>query len=143
MPRVPPVTTATRAMMHSSRISDRLFCARSRRLAQGSGRSAAQHRALRPEASSVALHAHGNAHAAADAERRKALLGIALLHLVEQRDQYPRPGSADRMPEGDRAAVDVDLGGVPAEILVHRTGLSGGGLVGLHQIEIGGLPAGL
>src|SRR6476646_11569834 len=84
----------------------------------------------------LAFDAHCNTHAAADAERGEALLGIALLHLVEQRHQYAGTGSADGMADRDRAAIDVDLGGIPAQILVDRAGLRGEGLVGLDQIEI-------
>src|SRR5262249_28090975 len=69
------------------------------------------------------LHAHRNAHAAADAERGKAFLGVALLHLVQQRHQHARAGGADRMAERDRATVDVDLRRVPAEVLVDRASL--------------------
>src|SRR6267154_486133 len=113
MPRVPPVTTATRAI-------------------------------TRPPSALVllSLHAHRDAHAAADAERGEALLGIAPLHLVQQRHQHARTGSADRMAERDRAAVDVDLGGIPAEVLVDGASLCGKGLVGLDEIEVLDLPAG-
>src|SRR5229473_1217059 len=71
----------------------------------------------------AALHAHGDAHAAADAQRGEAFLGVAPRHLVEQRHQDAGAGCADRMPERDGAAIDVDLAGVPAEILVDRAGL--------------------
>src|ERR1700724_3609454 len=94
MPRVPPVTNATRVMLNSL---------------LGNG--------------SVASYAHGDPHAAADAERGKALLGIALLHLVQQRHQHARTGCANGMAESDRAAIDVDPGSIPAEVLVDRAGL--------------------
>src|ERR1700745_1325852 len=94
MPRVPPVTNATRVMSNSP---------------LGNG--------------SVACDAHRDAHAAADAQRGEALLGIALLHLVQQRDQHARAGRADRMTDRDGAAVDVDLTGIPAEVLVPGAGL--------------------
>jgi hypothetical protein len=45
---------------------------------------------LRPRAGS-ALDAHGDAHAAADAQRGQALLGVAALHLVQQRDEDAAP----------------------------------------------------
>src|SRR5262245_47019490 len=82
------------------------------------------------------FHAHRNAHAAADAKRGEALFRVALLHLVEQRDQHAPARGADRMTERDRPAVDVDLRGVPAEILVDGAGLRGERLVRLDQIEI-------
>ena len=40
------------------------------------------------------------------------------------------------MAERDRAAIDVDLVDIPAEILVDRASLRGKGLVGLDQVEI-------
>jgi hypothetical protein len=51
--------------------------------------------------------------------------------------------SADRMANRDRTAVDVDLGGIPAEVLIDRAGLRREGFIGLDQVEIANLPAGL
>src|SRR5688500_4042604 len=79
---------------------------------------------------SVPLDAEGDAHAAADAERGEALLRVAALHLVEQGGQHPRAAGADRVADGDRAAVDVDLVGGPAELLADRERLGGERLVG-------------
>jgi hypothetical protein len=76
------------------------------------------------------LHAHRDAHAAADAEPGEPLPGIALLHLVEQRHQHACTRRTDRVPDRDGAAIDVDLVGVPAEILA-RAGLRGKRLGGL------------
>src|SRR5438309_9335239 len=113
MPRVPPVTTATRAI--SSSLCSRLPCL--------SIFSTSFFRKLaRLE---LPLDAHGDAHAAADAERRQPLLGIAPGHLVEERDQHPRARGPDGMTERDRAAVHVDLARIPAEFLVDRAGLGG------------------
>ena len=92
--------------------------------------------------SGLAFQRHGDAHAAADAQRREALLGVPLLHLMQQGDQDARARGADRVADGDRAAVDVHLGGVPAEVLVDRQRLGGEGFVGLDQVEVVGLPAG-
>ena len=47
------------------------------------------------------------------------------------------------MADGDGAAVDVDLGRIPAQVVVHRHGLGGERLVGLHQVQILDRPAGL
>src|SRR5256885_5270167 len=47
------------------------------------------------------------------------------------------------VPQGDRAAVDVDLAHVPAEVLVDGAGLRREGLVGLDEVEVAGPPAGL
>src|SRR5262249_3629764 len=131
MPRVPPVTTATRAMPSS-------LCRNK------------QTRTLDGQCLSVravpklvlSLDAHCDAHAAANAQRAEALLDVALAHLVQQRHQHGGAGGADRMAERDRPAVDVDLGGIPAEVLVDRAGLRGESLVGLDQFEVLDLPAG-
>src|SRR6476646_7254139 len=89
----------------------------------------------------LAFDAHCNTHAAADAERGEALLGIALLHLVEQRHQHASAGGADRMTDRDRAAVDVDLRRIPAEVLVDGASLRCERLVRFDQIEIADVPA--
>src|SRR5262249_62069742 len=47
------------------------------------------------------------------------------------------------MAERDRPAVDVDLPGVPAEVLVDGAGLRRERLIGLDQIEIAYVPPGL
>src|SRR5256885_2217752 len=47
------------------------------------------------------------------------------------------------MADRDRATIDVDLAGIPAEVLVDRAGLRRERLVGLDQIEVGDVPAGL
>ena len=46
------------------------------------------------------LDRQGDALTAADAERRESLLGIALLHLIEQGHQHPRAGGADGVADG-------------------------------------------
>src|SRR5579864_9648023 len=89
------------------------------------------------------FYAHSDAHAAADAQRGQALLGVAFLHLIEERHQDARSRGADRMADGDCAAIDVDLAGVPAEVLVDRASLRDERLVGLDQIEVADAPTGL
>src|SRR5216683_8092816 len=91
----------------------------------------------------VARDAHRNPHATADAQRGKAFLRVAPLHLVEQRDEHAGARGADRMAERDRPAIDVELLGVEAEFLTDRAGLRGKGLIGLDQIEVINRPAGL
>src|SRR5215475_670754 len=91
----------------------------------------------------TALHAHGDAHAAADAKRCKTFLGVALLHLVQQGDQDAGTRGPDWMADGDRTAVDVHFAGVPTEILVDGAGLRRERLVGLNEIEVVGFPPGL
>src|SRR5438270_2613613 len=92
-------------------------------------------------ARSVACKAHGDAHAATDAQRGKTLLGIAFLHFVEQRYENARAGGADRMADRNRAAVDVDLRGVPTEVLVDGARLSREGFIGLDEVEVANAPA--
>src|SRR5215468_11371667 len=89
---------------------------------------------------SLSLDAHRDAHASPDAEGGEAFLGVALLHLVEQRHKDAGAGGADRMAEGDRAAVDVDLVGIPAEVLVDGAGLRRERLVRLDQVEVADVP---
>src|SRR4051812_5643120 len=98
MPRVPPVTTATRAIwsspllfvmaglvpaihvlgFHQLKDVDARLKGRSRPSSTGYGR---HDDVIGSNSGRSALHAHRDAHAAADAERGEALLGIALLHL--------------------------------------------------------------
>src|SRR5690606_35806120 len=89
------------------------------------------------------LHAHGDAHAATDAEGCEALLRIAPLHLEKKRVEDARTGGTDRVAESDGAAVDVDLLRIPPEALVDGTGLGGERLVGLDEVEVRDRPAGL
>src|SRR5690606_26286208 len=125
MPRVPPVTTAT-LVMSSSRSDGRapFYASEFTPL-----RSAAK-------AASSALDAHGNSHAAADAERDQSPAGVAAPHLVQQRDQHPRSGGADRVADGDRAAVHVHPLAVEAEILRDGAGLGRERLVRLDQVDV-------
>src|SRR5208282_1735506 len=99
MPRVPPVTTATLLMVSFPfwPLGPRAPC-----------RAALLLRVLvAPAARGSALDRHRDAHAAADAQGGEALLGVAARHLVQQRHQDARAGRADRVADGDRAAVDV------------------------------------
>ena len=50
------------------------------------------------------------------------------------------PRRADRVADGDGAAVHVHLRRVPAEVLVHRAGLRREGLVGLDQVQRADVP---
>src|SRR5437764_2767118 len=91
---------------------------------------------------SAAFDAHRNSHAAADAQRREAFLCIALLHFVEQGHEDARAGRADRMPERNRAAIDVNPVGIPAELAVDGASLCRDSYAGFDEIEILGRPAG-
>ena len=58
-------------------------------------------------AGAVALKAHGNAHAAADAQRGKTFLGVAALHFKKQGVEDTRARRADGVTDGDGAAIHV------------------------------------
>src|SRR5690606_24826857 len=84
----------------------------------------------------LALNAHRDAHAATDTQRCEPLLGIAALHLVQERDENTGARRTDRMPDRDRAAVDVHDIRIPTHVLVDGTGLGGEGLIGFHEVEV-------
>src|SRR4029077_21229666 len=130
MPRVPPVTTATRAMSPFLPLSWRRAASP---FLETSGS---------PCWRDLALNAHGDSHAAADTKSCEAFLGITLLHFVEQRDQHSAAGSANRMPDRNGTAADVDLRCVPPKVLVDRAGLRSEGLIGFDQVKVAHIPAG-
>src|SRR5262245_49418828 len=101
MPRVPPVTIATCAISNS----------------------------YLSVPTNSAFDANRDAHAAANAHGGDALLRVPLLHLIKQRHQDAPAGSADRMTDGDRAAIHIDFARVPAKALIHRTSLGREGFV--------------
>ena len=53
----------------------------------------------------LSFKAHGDAHAAADAQGGEALFGIAPAHLVQQGHEHAGARGADRVADGDGAAV--------------------------------------
>src|ERR1044072_9426155 len=108
----------------------------------GRGRSAWARARARASIGSIPLDAEGDAHAAADTQGGEALLGVALLHFVEKGGEDAGARGADRVADRDRAAVDVDLVGVPAELLADRERLGGERLIGFDEVEIGDRPAG-
>ena len=78
----------------------------------------------------------GVALAAAAAQRGGAEAAAAALELVQQGEGDPGAGHADRVAEGDGAAVDVDDVVGDAEVL-HRGQADGGeGLVELEQVDV-------
>src|SRR5258706_8914538 len=85
---------------------------------------------------SDALERGGDGAAAAEAQRREAEAALPTAELVEQGRDDSRSRGTDRMTEGDRAAVDVDLVPVEAELAPVRDGLGGEGLVDLDQVEV-------
>src|SRR5437867_12725522 len=60
---------------------------------------------------------HGVGQAARFADDLEPEAAVALLQRIQQRGGQPGPGGAERMAEGDGAAVDVDLVEVGADLL--------------------------
>src|SRR6056297_2939457 len=138
IPRDPPVTSAVLAMISSAmawfvtwlpvwqpernNVAQEILCA-----AADAGHGPAKgHRVPVPPdpcpftaRRSRALDAERDAHAAADAQRGDAPLGVAALHLEQQRVEHPAARGTDRVADGDGAAVHVHLLRVPAHVLVH------------------------
>src|SRR5215213_2102232 len=87
------------------------------------------------------LDDHGVALAAARADRRAAVAAAAAAQLVHERGEDPRARGADRVADGDRAAVDIHALLVDAEHpdRVQRHG--GERLVDLPQVDVAGLQA--
>src|SRR6476661_2349437 len=100
IPRVPPVTTATRAMMFPRLVDGRVAPV----FTQTETRAVRRRRAVLKR---LPFDAERDAHAAADAESGEALLGAAALHFMQQRREHARAGRADRVTDRDGAAVDV------------------------------------
>src|SRR5437764_4497306 len=93
--------------------------------------------------SPVDLDDHGVTLAAARADGGHAEPSAATAQLVRERHQDARAARPDRVPEGDRAAVDVHLRLVHAEH-PHRIDRNGSErLVDLEQVDVVDLQAGL
>src|SRR5262245_22203659 len=73
--------------------------------------------------------------AAAETQGGETLLLAAILQRIEQRGQDARSGGADRMPEGDRAAVHVHRGRIEAALAHDGDCLRRERLVHLDQVE--------
>jgi Kef-type K+ transport system membrane component KefB len=84
----------------------------------------------------------GDALTDADAHGRGSLARAAAAQLVQQRGTDPRAGAAERMTDGDRAAVDVDPLWVELQLVDDRDSLRGKRLVQLGQLDLVQLPAG-
>ncbi len=84
----------------------------------------------------TSFHNHSNRVAAAQAQGREAAAKVAPLQGVQQRDEDARAGSADRMPQSDRAAVNVELRLVDPQILVARQHLSRESFVQLEKVNV-------
>ena len=97
--------------------------------------SAANYQELAAGRARSTLDSERNAHAAADAERGKALFGAAPLHFVQKRDKDAGARCADRMADRDRAAIDIHDRRIPAHVLVDGQGLRREGFIRLDEIE--------
>ncbi len=73
----------------------------------------------------------------ADAQGDERPLLIAPLELVQRGAEQHGAGCAERVPEGDRAAVDVDPGGVNLERANGLQHHRGEGFVDFPQIDVG------
>ena len=62
------------------------------------------------------LNDHRRCHAAGSTHRHQAAFEIAAFELVEQGADQDRTGRTDRVAEGDRSAIDVDLVTIGVEI---------------------------
>src|SRR4051812_22260735 len=89
-----------------------------------------------PPAPPAALAHHRRPHAAADAERRGTAAAATRLERVYERREHARAAGADWMPECDRTAVDVDLGGIELQFAYYGERLSRERLVQLDDVEI-------
>src|SRR5271157_2350649 len=119
IPRVPPVTIATRDIFLTSILLARAF--------SGAGRPQQENAPARNAAGArnvvrSAFDGQRNAHAAADAQSRETFFGVAATHFMQKGNEDTGARGAYRMADGDGAAVDVDLGRVPAKLAVDRNG---------------------
>src|SRR5581483_12432168 len=84
-----------------------------------------------------------DAHADADALRRQAVALAAAAQFVRDRRDEPRAGRAERVADGDRAAVDVDAVERDAELLARGQDLRRERLVELDAVDLVGGDAGV
>src|SRR5262249_38955793 len=78
----------------------------------------------------------GGALAAPDAHRDDAVARLAPLHLVGDGAHHARAGHAERVPDGDRAAVRVELVHGNAELVAAVDDLRREGLVELPHVDV-------
>src|ERR1700731_475221 len=97
--------------------------------------------AERRRGSAVDFERAGAALAAADAHRHDAPLRLAPAALLQDVACQPRAGHAEGVADRDRAAVDVVLLRVDAELVTRIQALAGERLVEFPQIDIGDLQA--
>src|SRR5271154_3392860 len=59
------------------------------------------------------------AHASADAHRHHPVAGVAAFEFAQNRSSELRPSAAERVPEGDRAAIGIDARRINPQFLDH------------------------
>src|SRR6476646_4859087 len=82
------------------------------------------------------LDDHGDPLSSADAGGGDAVAEVAPPQFFQERERAPRAGRGERMPEGDGAAVDVQLLPVEAELADDAEDLSRERLVDLPEIDV-------
>src|SRR6267143_1588831 len=85
---------------------------------------------------SKALEDAGGAHAAADAHGDHAIAGVFALEFADDGGGEFCAGAAERVAEGDGAAVGIDARSVEAGLLDDGEGLRGEGLVELDHGDV-------
>src|SRR5262249_48724698 len=89
----------------------------------------------------IDLERAGATLAATDARRHHAPLGLAPAAFLQGVDGGPGAGHAEGMADRDRAAIDVVLLGIDAELVARIEALAGEGLVELPEIDVVDLQA--
>src|SRR5262249_56521379 len=74
--------------------------------------------------------------ATADAHGDDAPLGLAAMAFLQDVAGEPRTGHAEGMADRDRAAIDVVLGGIDAELVAAIEALAGEGFVQLPDVDV-------
>src|SRR3990172_11741206 len=85
---------------------------------------------------SDALEGHGHGATTTEAEGGEAMTASARGEFVEQGGHDARAAGADGVSQGDRAAVDVHLRPVEAELAAVGQHLGGEGLVDLDEVKV-------
>src|SRR5215831_10705447 len=78
----------------------------------------------------------GGSHASADAHADEAISSVPPPHLIEDSRCQPRTGTSERMSEGNRTAVDVQLFRIDRQLFQAGEHLRGKCLVELHEIHL-------